>query len=157
MLFRSKKVYNDGKINYTTRYIQRTTGLKEQADKVESERSWIYLPSLLWEVSGTEITKTINAATQKSSTYGLAAVPINSTLTSSLPTVSNGAVINNIIDVGESVYWLPRYQGYLYSNGEIIRFDAVEFNITGTGNVWISSNQDLSKPTPNKGCTAGLS
>jgi hypothetical protein len=140
-----KKVYNDGKVSYTTRYIQRTTGLKEQADKVESERKWIYLPSLLWEVSGTEITKTINTATQKSSTYGLAAIPINSNLTSSLPTVSNGAVINNIIDVGESVYWLPRYQGYLYSNGEIIRFDAVEFNITGTGNVYISSNQEYQK------------
>ena len=140
-----KKVYNDGKINYTTRYIQRTTGLKEQADKVESERSWIYLPALLWEVSGTEITKTINAATQKSSTYGLAAVPINSTLTSALPTVSNGAVINNLIDIGEGVYWLPRYQGYLYSNGEIIRFDAVQFNITGTGNVFISSNQEYQR------------
>jgi len=140
-----KKVYNDGKINYTTRYIQRTTGLREQADKIEYERSWIYLPALLWEVSGTETTKTINSAAQKSSTYALSAVPINSTLTSNLPVVLNGAIKNNIIDMGEGVYWLPRYQGYLYSNGEIIRFDAVQFNITGTGNVFISSNQEYQR------------
>jgi len=140
-----KKVYNDGKINYTTRYIQRTTGLREQADKIDYQKSWIYLPALLWEVSGTEITKTVNSAAQKSSTYGLSAVPINSTLTSDLPVVLNGVVKNNIIDMGEGIYWLPRYQGYLYCNGEIIRFDAVQFNITGTGNVFISSNQEYQK------------
>jgi len=140
-----KKIYNDGKINYTTRYIQRTTGLREQMNKREYERSWIYLPALLWEVSGTEITRTVNSAAQKSSTYGLSAVPINSTLTSNLPIVENGVVKNNTIDMGEGVYWLPRYQGYLYSNGEIIRFDAVQFNITGAGNVFISSNQEYQR------------
>jgi hypothetical protein len=140
-----KKIYNDGKITYTTKYIQRTFGVKKQADKLESEKTWIYLPSLLWEVAGTEETKTINAASQQASAYALAAMPINSTLTSSVPTVSNGGVINNIIDIGESAYWLARYQGYFYSNGEIIRYDAVQFNITGTGNVYISSNQEYQR------------
>jgi hypothetical protein len=40
---------------------------------------------------------------------------------------------------------LTRYQGYLYANGEIIKYDAAEFNITGVGNVWISSNQEYQK------------
>jgi hypothetical protein len=44
------------------------------------------------------------------------------------------------MDVGENAYWLVRFQGLFYSNGEIIKYDAVEYNITGTGNVWISSN-----------------
>jgi hypothetical protein len=47
--------------------------------------------------------------------------------------------------LGENIYWLTRYNGYLYSNGEIIRYDAAEFNVTGTGNVWISSNQEYQK------------
>jgi hypothetical protein len=140
-----KKVYNDGKINYTTRYIQRTYGIKNQATRLDSEKTWKYLPSLLWEISGTEATKTVNNAVQKSSSYGLAVFPINSNLPAVLPTVSNGAVINNVIDVGENAYWLYRYQGYLYSNAEIIRYDAVEFNITGTGNVYISNNQEYQR------------
>jgi hypothetical protein len=72
-------------------------------------------------------------------------MPLNSNLTGVLPIVQNGIVVNNIIDIGENVYWLTRYQGYLYSSGEIIRYDAAEFNITGTGNVWISSNQEYQK------------
>jgi len=140
-----KKIYNDGKITYTTRYIQRTFGVRKQADKLESEQTWIYLPSLLWEVAGTEETRSRNNAAQQASAYALGAIPINSSLTSSVPSVSNGAVINNIMDLGEGIFYLPRYQGYFYSNGEIIKFDAVQFNITGTGNVWISSNQEYQR------------
>ena len=69
-------------------------------------------------------------------------MPLNSDLSSSLPIVVNHALTNNILDVGESAYWLTRYQGYFYSNGEIIKYDAVQFNITGTGNVFINSNQE---------------
>jgi hypothetical protein len=69
-------------------------------------------------------------------------MPLNSDLPAVAPTVVNHAVINNIIDLGENVYWLTRYQGYFYSNGEIIKYDAAEFNVSGIGNVWITSNQD---------------
>jgi hypothetical protein len=96
----------------------------------------------LWEVSGTENTKTINEVAAKQSNYVLGAMPLNSDLSSSAPTVINHILSNNILDLGENVYWLTRYQGYFYSNGEIIRYDAVQFNITGTGNVYISSNQE---------------
>ena len=139
---KDKKIYNDGKINYTTRYIQRSYGSIKQSSMIDQDKTWIYKPSLLWEVSGTENTTTINEVAARQSTYLLGAMPLNSDLSSSLPIVVNHALTNNILDVGESAYWLTRYQGYFYSNGEIIKYDAVQFNITGTGNVFISSNQE---------------
>jgi len=140
-----KKVYNDGKVSYTTRYLQRTYGSIRQASMVDKDKTWIYKPALLWEVAGTENTKTVNEVASKQGNYVLGAIPINSNLPAVAPTVSGGVVINNTIDLGESVYWLTRYQGYFYANGEIIRYDAAEFNITGTGNVWITSNQEYQK------------
>ena len=139
---KDKKIYNDGKINYTTRYIQRSYGSIKQSSMIDQDKTWIYKPSLLWEVSGTENTKTINEVAANQSNYVLGAMPLNSDLTSSAPTVVNHILANNILDLGENIYWLTRYQGYFYSNGEIIRYDAVQFNITGTGNVYISSNQE---------------
>jgi hypothetical protein len=140
-----KKVYNGGNISYTARYIQRSYGSIRQANMVDRDKTWIYKPALLWEVAGTENTKTINEVASKQGKYVLGAMPLNSNLTASLPVVQNGIVVNNVMDIGENVYWLTRYQGYFYSGGEVIRYDAAEFNITGTGNVWISSNQEYQK------------
>ncbi len=140
-----KKIYNDGKINYTTRYIQRSYGSIKQSNMIDKDKTWIYKPSLLWEVSGTETTKTINEIPSNQSNYILSAMPLNSNLSEFAPTVVNNKIINNIVDFGENIYWLSRFQGYFYSNGEIIRYDAVEFNITGTGNVFISSNQEYQR------------
>ena len=140
-----RKVYNDGRINYTTRYIQRSYGSIRQSSMVDRDKTWIYKPALLWEVAGTENTKTINEVASKQGNYVLGAMPLNSDLSASVPIVQNGIVINNVMDLGENIYWLTRYQGYVYSSGEIIRYDAAEFNITGTGNVWISSNQEYQK------------
>jgi len=140
-----KKIYNDGKINYTTRYIQRSYGSVRQSTMIDKEKTWIYKPSLLWEVAGTDSTKTINELASKQGSYVLGAMPLNSDIGSNLPIVVGGVVTNNVIDLGENIYWLTRYSGYLYSNGEVIRYDAAEFSITGTGNVWISSNQEYQK------------
>jgi hypothetical protein len=137
-----KKVYNNGKINYTSRYIQRSYGSIRQSSMIDKEKTWIYKPALLWEVSGTDSTKTINEIASKQGKYVLGAMPLNSDLLSIAPTVVNNNVINNIMDLGENIYWLTRYQGYFYSNGEIIKYDAAQFNITGIGNVWITSNQE---------------
>jgi len=140
-----KKIYNDGKINYTTRYIQRSYGSIRQSTMIDKEKTWIYKPSLLWEVAGTENTKTINELASKQGSYVLGAMPLNSDLVGTAPVVVGNVLTNNIIDLGENVYWLTRYSGYLYSNGEVIRYDAAEFDITGTGKVWISSNQEYQK------------
>ena len=140
-----KKIYNDGKINYTTRYIQRSYGSIRQSTMIDKEKTWIYKPSLLWEVGGTENTKTINELASKQGSYVLGAMPLNSDLVGTPPIVVGNVLTDNVIDLGENVYWLTRYNGYLYSNGEVIRYDASEFDITGTGKVWISSNQEYQK------------
>lgn len=139
------KIYNDGKINYTARYIQRSYGVIRDAHKLDRDKTWVYKPSLLWESAGTENLKTINEVAAKQSAYSLSAIPINSDVPNTPPVVVQNVMTNNVIDLGEGVYWLTRYQGYFYSNGEVIRFDAAQFNITGTGNVWISSNQEYQK------------
>lgn len=141
----NNEVFNDGKINYTSRYIQRSIGSIKQASLLDEERFWTYKPALLWEVAGSEITKAQNDQSGEQSSYVLAAVPLNSDLSEAVPEVSNRVVINNVIDFGEGVYWLSRYNGYFYANGEIIKYDAVQYNVSGTGNVWISSTQEYQK------------
>ena len=64
-----------------------------------------------------------------------------------LPNTFTGAgkarvVRDETIDLGEGAYFLPRYDGYMYANGEIIRYRGIEFSIQGYGKVWISSNED---------------
>ena len=55
-----KKIYNAGRINYTERYVQRSYGSIQQPYVLDNKKSWVYKPSMLWEVSGTETTKTVN-------------------------------------------------------------------------------------------------
>jgi hypothetical protein len=139
---KDKQVYNSGTVNYTTRYIKRTGGSIAQSQFVD--KSYIYNPSLLWEVGGEETTKSAND--EKQDRFALSAVPLNTNLSSDVPLVTNdGIIINNTFDIGENAYWLARYQGFFYANGEIIRYDAVEYNVTGAGDVWISSNLEYQK------------
>jgi hypothetical protein len=57
----------------------------------------------------------------------------------SISFTANSGTFNNVIDLGDAAYWLPRYNGYFYANGEIIKYDAVEYVVQGTGAVWISN------------------
>ena len=139
---KDRQVYNAGTINYTTRYIKRTGGTIAQSLYVDKD--YVYNPSLLWEVAGEETTKSENDA--KQDRFALSAVPLNTTLSNQVPTVSiAGIIVNNTFDIGENAYWLARFKGFFYANGEIIRYDAVEYNITGVGNVWISSNLEYQR------------
>ena len=140
---KDKKVYNSGTINYTSRYIERTGGTIQQ--QKFNDKTYIYKPSLLWEVAGSENTKSAND--EKTERFALSAVPLNTTLSDEVPTVSaDGVLINNVFDVGENAYWLSRYQGLFVSNGEVIKYDAVEFVITGQeAPVWISSRLEYQK------------
>jgi hypothetical protein len=135
-------VYNDGSINYSTRYIQRSIGSLRQASLVDDERYYTYKPALLWEVSGTQNTKSINNEVATQSSYVLSAIPLNSDLTADVPMVKNNILVNNTLSLGEAAYWITRYNGYFYSQGEIIKYDAVQYNVTGFGNVWITSTED---------------
>jgi len=163
-----RTIYNDGVINYDTRYIQRSYGSIKQASMIDNEvaaKNWIYKPVLLWEVVGDKNVRSINNETGDQSSYNLAAIPLSSNLSANLPEVIGNRLANNVIDLGEAVYWLGRYNGYFYANGEIIKFDAVQYSVPGTqkniirqenngtvsyatetvgavGNVWISTNQE---------------
>lgn len=156
-----RPVYNSGEITYTKRYIQRTYGSLNQAMYQPQDKTWIYAPSMVWEVSGDEKTKALNENAGAQSTFTLTAMPLRTSLSSTVPSVSAGKIINNTMDVGESANFVARYDGYLYANGEIIRYDAVEYSVTGTGNVWITSadeyqNYMLSLPFRGKMYPTGL-
>jgi hypothetical protein len=151
-------VFNDGRINYTVRYIQKSYGSINQAQLLDREKTWIYKPALLWEISGEDSTKAINDESTKQSTYVLSAMPLASDyLSDQIPEVVDNQIINNEIDFGENVYWVSRYNGYFHSNGEILRYDAVQYNVPGTfsfpgetsadseNTVWISSVEEYKR------------
>jgi hypothetical protein len=139
------KVFNGGTINYQEKYIQRSYGSIKQSSMIDRNKTWIYKPALLWEASGSLNTKSQNGQLTNQSAYSLAAIPLNSTLSATIPSVVNGSIINNIIDFGEGVYFTTRYNGYFFANGEIIRYDAVEYSMTGqAAPVWIQSTQEYS-------------
>jgi hypothetical protein len=144
----TNNIFNDGVIAYNARYIQKTYGSIRQASLIDQDQTWIYKPVLLWEVAGTEKTKSQNDNVGNQSSYTLSAIPLNTTLTTDLPTVVSISgppkIINNTVNFGEGIYWISRYNGYFFANGEIIKYDAVEYNIPGYGNKWISSSEEYS-------------
>lgn len=134
--------FNGGKITYKSRYIQKSYTDVTKVATNDSEKVWYYKPSLLWEVARQDTTKSINEEKSTASGYALSAIPLNSDIPNVLPSVSNGVVINNTIDLGEGIYWIANYNGYFYANGEIIHYDAVEYFVSGIGNVWIGSVEE---------------
>lgn len=137
-----RPVFNDGEIVFTKRYIQRTYGSLNQASYQPQDKTWIYAPTLLWEVAGDSSTKAVNEQARDQSSYTLTAMPLSTSLSHELPAVRGGRIINNTLNVGEAANYLARYSGYLYANGEIIRYDAAQYAVTGTGNVWVESFDD---------------
>ncbi len=149
--FRENKVYNAGTINYETRSIQRSYGSLRQASLIDREKNWIYKPVLLWEAEGQENVRSQNDELEEQSSFALTAIPLNSDLPDTIPSVENHRVINNVIDFGDGVYWTARHDGYFFANGEIIRYDAIQYSIPGISevdpnnpniegdNVWITS------------------
>jgi len=160
-----EEIYNDGKVTYSPKYIQKTVSSISQASNLDKDRTWVYKPVLLWEVSQTDATKSVNGERQNSQGMALSAIPLGSTLTADIPRVVrqvNGVtvadnypgtddvkvMINNVINFGDSVYFVGRYNGYFYANGEIIRYDAVEYSApqrAGTDEgptVWVSSVEE---------------
>lgn len=144
------KVFNDGQITYTSRYIQKTYSGTAQAETLERQRNWVYRPVIMWQGAPIETLRPKNGS-YDTSQDALAAIPLNANLTDAVPTVQNHTVINNTMDLGEGVYFLSRYNGYFYANSEIIKYDAVQYSIPGIStanggpNVWISSAQEYER------------
>jgi len=149
------EVFNDGTITYSTRYIQRSYSSIRQASLLDRDKTWIYKPALLWEVAPTDNTKSVNEEVGQQSAYSLSAIPLNSDLSDTVPRVVDNKLQDNVIDFGEGIYWLTRYNGYFYANGEIIKYDAVQYSIPGLSqteqdiengdNVWISSVKEYQR------------
>ena len=136
----NKDVFTGGEIRYNSRYIQKSEASARQTYMLSKDKTWVYKPSLLWEVSASPNVRAANEAAGTQAAYSLSAIPLNSDLSDSFPQVVNGQLVNNIMDLGEGVYWLSRYNGYFYANAEIIKFDAVEYSVSGiSGNVWVAS------------------
>jgi len=135
-----KKIFNDGQIDYTTRFIQRSIGKYSQAMFNAEAQNYIYKPVVLWEVAASQSITSVNEAPAQSQGYTLTAAPIKTSLNSEPPFVDGSVLKNNILDFGENVYWFgTKYSGYLASNGEIIKYDAIEYSVKGVGSVWISN------------------
>ena len=137
------RILNDGTIVYSIKYIQKAYSSLSQASYLDEDKTFVYKPVLLWEVGNNEQIKTQNNENQNSQGYSLSAAPLNTTLSASVPFVVDNQIdqSTSTIDLGENVYWLGRFQGYFYANGEIIRYDAIEYDVSGSGRVWITSNQ----------------
>ena len=137
-----KRVANDGSINYTERYIQREYASLKQAYNNDQWRNYTYKPVMLWEVQPDTLLRDYNTTAKSGSSYSLSAIPLAADIPSGPPVVVNGQKVNDIIEFGEGISWLGRPSGYFYANGEIIRFDAMEVAISGTGVRWIEDNDD---------------
>jgi len=147
------KVLNNGNIQYNIRYIQKEVFNVAQEGYIDKDRVYGYKPVLLWEVGNNDQIKAKNDDSKEGDGFALAAAPLNTDLSSEIPRVESVVVdgittrqiVNNTIDFGENAYWLTRFQGYFFANGEIIRYDAVEYDVSGFGRVWITSAQEYQK------------
>lgn len=148
------KVYNAGLIRYASRYIGREASVSTSTNSLERDKNFGYSLAQLWNISSEKTSRIrTNGVTQETG-YTLAAIPLASDLAAEFPVVENGAIVNNVIDFGEAVYWLSRYNGYFYANGEIIKYDAIEYSIPGLtagvdsdngSTVWITNERDYEK------------
>jgi hypothetical protein len=144
----SNEIYNDGKIVYYNRYLKRGPNEIEKQTLLDKYQKVEYVQSILWELDSFEkATQSRNEEDVASSGYTLSAIPLASTLKNVPPTVtSSGNLINNFIDFKDGAWWITRYSGYFYSNGEIIKYDAIEYQVTGVAapnNIfWVTTNDE---------------
>ena len=146
-------VFNDGVIKYNERYIQRFARNLAQASNIDFAKQYVYKPVLLWQSAGTESMKAVNGEGKDQQGYAMSAMALQANLLANVPKVVNNQIVNNIIDVGENIYFIARYNGFFYVGTEIIKYDAVEFTVTyvkeGVGtvteNVMIRSNEEYQR------------
>ena len=146
----SNKVFNGGQIQYTSRYIQKTPRMLSGETALEQDQVWVYSVAELWNVASEKQARITQNGTASEGAITLEAMPLNSDLNDKHPYVSNNTVYNNTIDVGEAIHFISKYQGYLYANSEIIKYDAIQYSIPGLTDsgddlVWITSSREYEK------------
>lgn len=146
----SNDIYNDGKIVYYNRYIKKQPNDLQTLSQLDKYQTLQYQKVVLWSLEASEPNlQSKNEENQTQEAYPLTAIPLAKTLNRNIPEVvqqsSGPTLINNVIEFGDGVYWLARHNGYFYSNGEIIRYDAVEYAYgsgISTNTIWITSNEE---------------
>jgi hypothetical protein len=142
----SNDIYNDGKITYYNRYIRKKSNDTSLETLTDTSKTISYESVVLWAVNDLQDEATVSKNEEKGTFagYPLTAMALASKLTSAIPKVVNQKIINNEMDFGDNIYWLARPTGYLYANGEIIRYDAQQYNV-GNETVWIRDSNDYAK------------
>lgn len=154
ILYSDNSVYNDGSISYVARGIQRSVSSPEQAKTLGSrDDSFTYRVADIWEIQPDE---SVGPNQNTKGGYSLAAFPLNSNLTQSPPSVVNHALVDNIIDLGEGAFSMTKFNGFFYANGEIIKYDAVEYSIPGVEKVVRSSTSNAGQVQTSVTLSGGL-
>jgi hypothetical protein len=130
-------------------YANKTTGISTTTNIVSGNKE-VIVASTAGLVVNQTITKTGGSGIFARQTVQIVSIDSATQITVNLPHsfsgpitfTANEGMLNNIIDFGDTVYWLPRYNGYFYANGEIIKYDAVEYTVQGIGNVWLTDVKD---------------
>lgn len=127
----------DAEIKFTARDLARTGSMRMDnptASVVEGEEGnkLVYKVNQLWDAG-------------QLSNEVLACGVLRTSLTEQIPvydpTVTD-RVRNNSLDIGYWAQWFESFNGLIHMNGEIIRYDAKEYNIGGQ-NVWVNSREHL--------------
>jgi len=142
----SNDIYNDGKITYYDRYIQKQSNKISTYSIIDKYQDISYKRSVLWSIADT-VTKKIQSKNEEdpnATSFTLSAIPLSVNLSNVAPSVSSGAIVNNTIEFGDGVWWIQRYQGNFYANGEIIKYDAIQYKV-GDSTYWITSNDEYNK------------
>ena len=142
----SNDIYNDGKITYYNRYIQKKSSELSREGLLDKNKFLSYEQQVLWSINDRQETKTQtkNEENESVSGYALSAMALAKGLSSEPPKVVDQTIINNEIDFGDNIYWLARPSGYFYANGEIIKYDAIQY-MAGSEKVWIANENDYVK------------
>lgn len=142
----SNDIYNDGKITYYNRYIKKKSNDVSLESYTDTAKTISYENVVLWSVNDVQekIVQDKNEENPSASGYALTAMALASKLKAELPKVVDQKIVNNEIDFGDNIYWLARPNGYLYANGEIIRYDAIQYSAGGQ-TVWIQNENDYVK------------
>jgi hypothetical protein len=143
----SQDIYNDGKIVYYNKYIQKQTNKTATYGLTDKYQDVEYKKIVFWSIADivTKKAQSKNEEDPNASSYTLSAVPLSTDLSDSSPRVDDTrTIVDNIINFDDGVWWLQRFQGYFYANGEIIKYDSVEYQV-GDNKVWIETADEYSK------------
>jgi hypothetical protein len=100
--------------------------------------------------AGQTITKTSGTGSFGSNTVEIVSIEsstqimvnLSHSVAGSITFTANSGLFNTTLDLGDAPVWVDKYNGYFYANGEIIKFDAVEYTVQGIGDVWIKDVLD---------------